>query len=62
MKLYHIQFDGQSYWVEAQSFGNAVIVWQAHVKVLWGEDFTGEEEPDSVQLAHDEPVIREQQA
>lgn len=58
MKLYHIQFDGQSYWVESNCFGNAIIRWQAHVKIEWGDDFTGEEEPDSVSLIHDEPVIR----
>lgn len=58
MNLYHVQFDGQSYWVEAGDFGTAVILWKGHVKDLWGEDYDGTEQPDSVHLVHDEPVIR----
>ena len=62
MNLYHVQFDGQSYYVEAPSFARAVAVWEAHVKVLWGQDYVENDvppiEPESVHLVHDEPVIR----
>lgn len=58
MRLYHVQFDGQSYWIEAESFGDAVFKWKRHVAVLWGTDYDGSEEPESVHLVHDEPVIR----
>lgn len=58
MKLYHVQFDGQSYYVEAASFGDAVKAWKLHVKVVWGDDFDDADEPESVALVHDEPVIR----
>lgn len=59
MKLYHIQFDGESYWVEAERFADAVTLWKSHIKVLWGEDFDATEEPESVHLVHDNPVIRQ---
>ena len=58
MKLYRVLFDGRPYWVEAPSFGEAVKVWRSHVQELWGMEYTGEEEPESVELMHDESVIR----
>lgn len=58
MKLYHIQFDDQPYFVEAESLGQAVAAWRAHVAVLWGSDYDGDEEPESIALVHDEPVVR----
>lgn len=58
MKLYHVQFDSQSYWIEAKSFADAVAKWKAHVKALWGEEYSATDEPESVALVHDEPVIR----
>lgn len=60
MKLYHVQFDGTSFWIEAQSFADAVGLWKAHVFGLWESDYDGTEEPESVHLVHDEPVIRGQ--
>lgn len=59
MKLFHVQFDGQSYWVEAPNFPVAIELWKRHVAVAWGTDYDGDEEPESVALVHDEPVIRE---
>lgn len=57
MKLYHIQFDGQSWWVEADSIGSASEKWLAHVRSEPDNaDFS--DEPDSVHRVHDEPVIR----
>lgn len=58
MKLYHIQYDSVSFWVEAESFAKAVEVWKAHVKVLWDKDYMETDEPESVHLVHDEAVIR----
>lgn len=58
MKLYDIMFDGQHYWVEAASYALAIVAWQWHVKGKWGDDYSGEEEPESVCLMHDESVIR----
>lgn len=58
MKLYHVQFDSQSYWIEAENFGTAVALWGRHVAKDWGPEYEGTEEPDSVHLVHDGPVIR----
>jgi len=57
-KLYHVQFDNESYYVEAPSFALAIEAWKRHVAALWGADYDGTEEPESVALVHDEPVIR----
>jgi hypothetical protein len=54
MKLYHLQADGESFWVEAESFTAAIAAWRAYVH------YQANEEPDSVQLVHDEPVIRQE--
>jgi len=58
MKLYHVQFDGASFFIEAENYADAVAIWKAHVKVLWENDYDGTEEPESVHLIHDEPVIK----
>lgn len=58
MKLYMVQFDGQQYYIEAESFRKAIEAWRRHVAVLWEEDYEGTEEPESVALVHDDPVIR----
>lgn len=58
MHLYLVQFDGINYYVEAASFGEAIGKWQSHVKVLWGDDYDGTEQPESVAHVHDEAVIR----
>ena len=36
MRLYHIQFDGESYWVEAPTFHDAVEAWKVEVRERWG--------------------------
>ena len=57
MNLYHVQFDGESRWVEAESMGECVKKWLACVRSEPDNaDFEGE--PDSVHLVSDEPVIR----
>ena len=62
MNLYHIQFDGQSWWIEARNFQGAIDAWTREVAKEWGEDFDGTEQPESVALVHDGPVIREHEA
>ena len=58
MKLYMIQFDGQRDYVEAESYGAALKAWHAHMMIEQAPDWDGTEEPESVALVHDEPVIR----
>jgi len=58
MKLYCIQFDNQPRYVEAESFAKAVEAWRRWAAKEWGEDYDGTEEPESVALISDEPVIR----
>lgn len=57
-KLYLVLFDGQERYVEAPSFAEAVLAWRAAIAVEWGADYDGTEEPESVVLMSDEPVIR----
>lgn len=57
MSLYHIQYDGEPYYVEAPGFGEAVEVFKAHLKEIDNE-IDGRNEPDSVALLSEEPVIR----
>ena len=64
MKLYHVQFDGASFfieaedYIEAENYADADSIWRAHVRVLCENDYDGTEEPESVHLIHAEPVIR----
>jgi len=58
MNLYLVQYDSVSYYVEAPSFAHAIDLWERHVAAIWGSDFDGTEQPESVALVHDESVIR----
>lgn len=58
MLLYLVQFDAQDYYVEAPDFPAAIELWKVHVAKLWGDDYDGTEQPESVALVHDEPVVR----
>jgi hypothetical protein len=58
MNLYHVQYDGESYYVEASKLAEAVELWKQHVKGMWGDDFDGTEEPESIGLIHEGIVIR----
>ena len=58
MSLYHVQFDGSSFWIEADNFAQAVEAWKAHVKALGDAGYMPTDEPESVHFVHDEPVIR----
>lgn len=59
MKLYRVTFDGSDDYVEAESFGDAIKIWRAHLfsSNLPG-DFEDDVEPESVALVSDEPVLR----
>lgn len=61
MRLYQVQFERESYWVEAVSMMEAVSLWKQHVKREWGADYKADEEPDSVALIHEDCVIRAEQ-
>ncbi len=56
--LYLVLFDGTHYYVEAKDFPTAIEAWKKHVMIEWGESYDGTEQPESVALVHDEPVIR----
>lgn len=58
MKLYEVVYDGQKRHVEAPSFPLAIEAWKAWARAEWKEDWDGTEEPESVALIGDEPVIR----
>lgn len=58
MKLYLVQYDGTSWYIEAASFGDALVAWRNHVAVEWGDDYADGDEPESVALVHDRPVVR----
>lgn len=57
-KLYRVTFDGQDRYVEAPDFPRAIEAWKAWGKAEWKEDYDGTEEPESVALVSDDPVIR----
>lgn len=58
MNLYLVQYDSQYYYVEAPGFSEAIDLWKGHVKKLWGDEYDGTEQPESVAHVHDEPVVR----
>lgn len=57
-RLYDVRFDNEMYFIEARSLPEAVQIWKAHVEALWGDNYEGDEEPESIALIHDEGVIR----
>ncbi len=58
MNVYMIQFDASNRVVEAPSFADAINAWRAAMQEEWGVEYDGTEEPDSVSLVDDLPVIR----
>jgi hypothetical protein len=60
MKLYRVTFDGQPDYIEAYSFGGAVAIWRNHlIATNQPGDFENDVEPESVELLHEQPVLRE---
>lgn len=55
--LYLVIFDTVHYYVQSNTMSEAINKWKAHVKVRWGDDYDGTEEPESCAHVHDEPVI-----
>lgn len=58
MSVYRITYDDQARIVEAADFGDAVKKWLEGMKEPWGDDWIGTEQPESVLLISEEPVIR----
>lgn len=59
MKLYRIVFDNDPDYVEASNLANAVVIWKAHLLTKNNNDpDLVDVEPESIELAHDEPVLR----
>lgn len=58
MSVYLVQFDGDNRIVEAPSFTEAISAWLRAMRVEWGDDYDGTEQPESVSLIDEEPVIR----
>lgn len=63
MNLYLVQYDGESYYVQAKRLGGAVELWKLHLKRIWREELAAKgfdlpDEPESIALVHEEAVIR----
>ena len=58
MKVYHVQAEGETRIVEAESYGKAVAIFLAAMRREFGDSWD-DAEPDSVSLLSDEPVLRE---
>ena len=56
MKLYRIDFDGESDYVEAESFSAAITIWRDYNVSV--NDMDADAEPESVTLTHDGPALR----
>lgn len=56
MNIYQISFDGESHLVEAPTMADAIKTWQVEMANWGGEDF--QEDPESIVLVSDKPVIR----
>ena len=59
MKVYGIQSDGDYRIVEAESYGKAVAIWLAYMEQEF--DYDGSEEPESVTMISDTPVVRDRE-
>ncbi len=58
MRLYKVTFDNQPEFVEAPDFGSAVLIWREHLMATNPGDFDGTENPESLELISESPVIR----
>ena len=56
-KVYGVTYDGETRIVIAPTFGDAVELWLMEMQGEWGDDWTGDEQPEQVVLISDEPVI-----
>ena len=64
MNVYKIycDLDGSTTIVEAPGFGEAIDLWRQHSAKKWGDDYEGDEQPQSVEMINDEPVVRDSDA
>lgn len=58
MNLYLVQYGGEPDYVEAQTFREAIIIWQRHMELEEDDDWDKDTEPQSVALVHDKAVWR----
>lgn len=58
LKLFQITFDDQHDYVEAATMSAAIATWHACMKGENGDDWHGDEEPESCALVHRSAVIR----
>lgn len=57
--LFHVRDDDhRDYMIEADSFEKCIELWREFVKEEWGSDYEDTDQPASVHLIHDDPVIR----
>lgn len=57
--LYHIDYAGDEEFVEAESLTDALAIWkQKLADDLGPNDYDDEEEPDSITLVSQRPVLR----
>ncbi len=56
MSLFHLVFDGESYYVEALSMVIAITAWEQRMEADTGQSF--DDDPEMVQLVHEGDVIR----
>ena len=58
MSLYLVQFDGETYPVEAESMVAAIGAWKAWGRNYWAGEWDDTEEPESCALVSELLVIR----
>lgn len=61
MNVYEIEFDGDLFYLEAESFGAAVKRWKIWMKNNYKEDYEDGWEPDSVVIVRNGNVLRTDQ-
>lgn len=59
MNLYQVQFDSETWFVEAESFAAAIELWKERAAIEWGDNYSQEDEPESVALVHDDGCVRQ---
>jgi hypothetical protein len=58
LKLFAVMYDGDNDYVEAETMRDAIAIWHAHMKLQNGNDWFGDEEPESCSLVIGKPVLR----
>lgn len=56
--LFRIDHNSTAYFVEAPAISAAVVAWQRADKAVWGNEPTGDDEPEAIRIIAHGPVIR----